>query len=333
MSKTNDKNAKRKDEDAENTIRAEEVKVAAGLIKMELPQCEIVGERISFSDGFLLSYGSLTAHQDLEYESNVPSGTEFHLYSHQVGHGKFLSNDFPTVKYDRPQVTLFRHRENPGGVSKVPAFETVRCFEIQFSLEKLEEWLGGEPPKNLHNLLQDHINRGYSISLPKLNSYFVMQQSIEHNPYIDSLSKLYKEGAAMQMVATYLEHLSEKSPRDWPGVVSSDKRKALHAREILLSNLDKPLELNELARLVGVAPRRLNIIFNEVFGHSVFQMLTREKLERARMDLENGSATIKEAAYQAGYNHTTSFSAAFKKMYGQSPSEVSSYEFKALDDD
>ena len=54
-----------------------------------------------------------------------------------------------------------------------------------------------------------------------------------------------------------------------------------------------------------------------------FQTFVREhKLEKARTMLTQGKSNVSETAYQAGFKSVAHFSDAFKKQFGQSPSNI-----------
>lgn len=103
-------------------------------------------------------------------------------------------------------------------------------------------------------------------------------------------------------------------------------RRDIDALETVREHMDhSPTDnhsLTALARIAGMSTSKLKRKFPELFGVSVFGYLRQVRLERAREALELRRCSIAQAAHFAGYQHASNFSAAFRKHYGISPSEL-----------
>ena len=62
--------------------------------------------------------------------------------------------------------------------------------------------------------------------------------------------------------------------------------------------------------------------FKEVYKRTPYQYITENKMQYARSLLKNGNNRVSDVATMAGYQDVFSFSKAFKKFFGVSPSEV-----------
>ena len=100
---------------------------------------------------------------------------------------------------------------------------------------------------------------------------------------------------------------------------SKDMERIMYIKEILLSNLEKPPSLLELARISGTNKNKLNTDFRQVFGTSVFEFLRASRLEYARELLENKKMNVTEASFEVGYAHQQSFTRAFRNHFGTNP--------------
>ena len=141
-------------------------------------------------------------------------------------------------------------------------------------------------------------------------------------PFGGMTRKLFFESRALELIAHQLHQMSDARPlpstsgqRLHPG----DRKRIELARDILVSNLENPPRLGQLARDAGMSHPKLNHCFRQVYGMTVFAYLRNERLNRAREMLDHG-LNVTETAYAVGYESLSHFSQAFKRQFGASPS-------------
>ncbi|PIE64080.1 MAG: hypothetical protein CSA26_09965 [Desulfobacterales bacterium] len=134
--------------------------------------------------------------------------------------------------------------------------------------------------------------------------------------------KLFLESKAFELMYYQFENLSnpqlcgETTCKMHP----QDKKQTERARDFLLSNLETPPCLQELARSAGMSHPKLNRCFKQMYGMTVFQCLRYERLYKAKTMLEDEGLSVTETAYLVGYDSLSHFSQAYKKQFGISPS-------------
>lgn len=101
-----------------------------------------------------------------------------------------------------------------------------------------------------------------------------------------------------------------------------DQERIVYAREYLISHLDMPPSLTDLARVAGINEYKLKKGFKETFGNTVFGYLAETRLELAKTDLLERKKSVTEIAFELGYSSVQHFSNAFKKKFGVSPGKV-----------
>lgn len=101
-----------------------------------------------------------------------------------------------------------------------------------------------------------------------------------------------------------------------------DKERIIYAREYLISHLDMPPSLSDLARVAGINEYKLKRGFKETFGNTVFGYLSDTRLELAKTDLLEKKKSASEIAFELGYSSVQHFSNAFKKKFGVSPKQL-----------
>lgn len=102
---------------------------------------------------------------------------------------------------------------------------------------------------------------------------------------------------------------------------SADQDLMLRARDILMSQFDRQLTVGYLCAALGINEFKLKQGFGKVFGTSPYRMLTDIRMAKARELLESGMY-VSTVAYKVGFQHLSSFSAAFEKYYGRTPKSL-----------
>ncbi|MBD8387256.1 GyrI-like domain-containing protein [Dysgonomonas sp. BGC7] len=91
-------------------------------------------------------------------------------------------------------------------------------------------------------------------------------------------------------------------------------------------NLDKTIDLSMMADIASFSPYHFHRIFTFITGETPNNFVSRIKLERAAVLLQDRPKTsISEIAFQCGFINISSFSRAFKSFFG-----VSAKEFRQL---
>lgn len=93
--------------------------------------------------------------------------------------------------------------------------------------------------------------------------------------------------------------------------------KDVHA--MILNHLDLPHTLDSLAAQAGVSVSKLQRSFRRTYSISVIAFIRRERLVRAKQQIEVTTMSIKTVARQAGYRSIPAFTAAFSSEFKISP--------------
>lgn len=93
--------------------------------------------------------------------------------------------------------------------------------------------------------------------------------------------------------------------------------------DYILAHLEGPLPtLRELSRMFGTNEYKLKEGFRHFFNTSIYQFYNDERLERCCLLIRETTIPLKQIAYMYGFNSYPSFSKAFKKKYGHSPTDL-----------
>ena len=212
-----------------------------------------------------------------------------------------------TYFFYNPDATLpFELIVPPGG----------RLVSLAITLKKLHELFTHDPLPvlNPENSSKKFYNER-EISSPllvTLSQLFSQQLSA-------NVQRIYYEGKVLEIIGLYF---STKQPNTESCPFLNDQetvRKIKHAKEFLLSNLEAPPTLKELAKQAGLNEYQLKVGFKEIYGNTVYGYLLDHKLDFARVKLDSGRFQVNEVAYQIGYTNPSHFIAAFKKKFGITP--------------
>ena len=93
------------------------------------------------------------------------------------------------------------------------------------------------------------------------------------------------------------------------------------AEQLMQSNLETPLKLDDIARLAGVSRAGLERAFKKHFNVSVMRRYRTIRISTARKMLEKG-ISISETAYLTGFSSPQHFATVFKKETNVAPSRI-----------
>jgi AraC-like DNA-binding protein len=132
------------------------------------------------------------------------------------------------------------------------------------------------------------------------------------------LRTLMMEGVVIQLLALQAAAM-DAGPAPQTALTPREQRKVREARTLLLSDMRDPPSLGALAQRVSLSEKKLNAGFRTQFGATVYEVLRNERLEHARLVLEQGGLSLTDVARRVGYNHASNFISAFTARYGAPP--------------
>jgi AraC-like DNA-binding protein len=185
---------------------------------------------------------------------------------------------------------------------------------------RIARLFGGEVPHALSPLIAPQVNTSRIVPMRGSRLMRNLAASLFAPGLNGPLRALMMEGAVIQMLAVQAASVSNRPVSRASRTLSARERKAVHAaREQLLADMRRPPTLGELAWAAGLTEKRLNAGFRALFGATVFEVLRNERLDHARLALEDGRLALKAIAERVGYNHATNFINAFTARYGAPP--------------
>ncbi|HEY2068401.1 MAG TPA: AraC family transcriptional regulator [Rhizomicrobium sp.] len=105
------------------------------------------------------------------------------------------------------------------------------------------------------------------------------------------------------------------------GLSASDMQRLFSAKRTIAEQFEKKLTLDSIGRACGLNRAKLTRGFKTVFGTSIAEALSEERLLRASVLLQTTNKPVSNIGYEAGYLNNASFTRAFARRFGVCPSE------------
>ena len=105
---------------------------------------------------------------------------------------------------------------------------------------------------------------------------------------------------------------------------SGDRGRIVAAKTMIDEHWNEPLSLERIARQCGINRSKLSRGFRELYGMTVTDALCERRLEQARRALLITDLPVGLIGYKSGYLNNASFTRAFGRRFGVSPSELRS---------
>jgi len=86
-------------------------------------------------------------------------------------------------------------------------------------------------------------------------------------------------------------------------------------------NIESELSLNTVSKIAFFSPFHFHRVFKFVTGETLNEYVTRNRIEKSASDLLHKSITATEIAHKYGFSDNSTYSRAFKKYFGVSPTE------------
>lgn len=171
------------------------------------------------------------------------------------------------------------------------------------------------------------IRKGKAQSLSPQNLVLdaAMQQcisAITHYNGNEENKRLYLHARVLELLWLQQENYQRaQEPRAVFVKTEYDKERVVFARDYLLTHMDAPPTLMQLAAIAGINEFKLKRGFREMFNQTVFAYLAEVRLDMARRALREKKKTVTQIAFELGYASLQHFSMAFKQKFGVSPAK------------
>jgi AraC family transcriptional regulator len=133
--------------------------------------------------------------------------------------------------------------------------------------------------------------------------------------------RLYGESLADSLAVYLVSRYSAGNP---PAVLTPSGLPTYRLRRVMDfigENLGDDLSLDQLATVAGMSPHYFSEMFRHSTGHSPYQYVLLQRIERAKEKLRFRDCSILTAGVEVGFTNPSHFARTFRRIVGTSPSK------------
>lgn len=156
--------------------------------------------------------------------------------------------------------------------------------------------------------------------LPQMH---VIINDMYNTPYQGHLKDLYLEAKAIELFLLQIAQLDRQGCAAQPRLKKHDIECLYEIKRYIELNFDQPMSIATLSRKAGINQMKLKTGFKQLFNSTIFGYLHFLRMQEARKLLVEKNMRVNEVAARIGYKHPHHFTAAFKKQFKITPSQLS----------
>jgi AraC-like DNA-binding protein len=215
-----------------------------------------------------------------------------------------------------PQLPLSAHIAAGARQQGIVAVFKARSFASRFGL------LPEDLPPELRIAVEGDAGMGRIASFPIDHRVAALVGDTLDSRLHGELRTVQLAGRLAELVAYALEamlHQHEARTAALPRRRDLDLARAAQAR--LDRDYRRPPNFADLAREIGTSQNKLKSVFKQAFGLTMADYCLERRVREAQQLLMEATLTIAQVAERVGYEHQSSFTAAFRSQVGMSPRE------------
>lgn len=202
----------------------------------------------------------------------------------------------------------------------IPAKSRVIIITITISPVWLQKNLNNKKNSNFLKLIES--GKPFAIYEEisfNMGQYLEKLKELQHG---DIVSLVHLKSYVLNFLASFISAVENRTASDTISKINhQDVKKLFEIRHILTTEFTSHHEIKTLAANAAMSERKLQSLFKEVFGITIYQYALKVKMEEAKKMIETRKYTISEVGYKIGYSNLSHFTAAFKKHVGINPKQ------------
>lgn len=147
----------------------------------------------------------------------------------------------------------------------------------------------------------------------------LLLKNIVNTTMKDALSHFYVQIKVLELLYLLFRRLSIRENKSCRNINNADAEKLMMIRNEILNDLSSPPVLNELAKMAAMSETKLNQLFRQTFGDSIYNYFQKARMEEAAFLLKQGNRSVSETGYELGFSNLSHFSRLFSKHFGMTP--------------
>lgn len=194
-------------------------------------------------------------------------------------------------------------------------------IESQKCIEKMVvDWVHFKPDSVYFNYLLQFSPCVQLLDMAMFQSYTSLFKLF--NPFFLRRLKESEERIVQLEIQSFLQYaMAQVFKQNNESLIDLDNSilRLLPALEFISNNFTKEISLKEISDVSFLSPNYFHRLFTQTFQVSPLNYIRQMRMEEAIRQLVYTGRTVKEIAFDTGYEDEAYFSRTFSKMYGTSP--------------
>jgi AraC-like DNA-binding protein len=128
---------------------------------------------------------------------------------------------------------------------------------------------------------------------------------------------------AEELICRLLMELDKRGEKQLYPLNDQDIQTIYKLKDNMLTRLDTPPVIAELAVDCGMSPSKLKRLFKQIFGYSLFNYYQQFRMKEAARLLKEEKLPVSATGYRLGFTNLSHFSRVFKEHHGMKPKQYS----------
>ncbi|MBB6270692.1 AraC-like DNA-binding protein [Pedobacter cryoconitis] len=139
----------------------------------------------------------------------------------------------------------------------------------------------------------------------------------------EQLGDFYLKLKAGEMIYLFFVELLKRQNRAGYPLNSSDVEAMYSIRDKVVSDLSVPPNLSELTQISNMSESKLNRLFRQIFGNSVYNYYQALRMKEAAYLIKEEKLSVSETGYRLGFTNLSHFTRVFERHLGLKPKKYS----------
>ncbi|MEN2791353.1 AraC family transcriptional regulator [Sphingomonas oligophenolica] len=172
-------------------------------------------------------------------------------------------------------------------------------------------------PGLVGDLLDGRVSRSVERIVPTLRMRRIAKEMLDESPSA-RFPQMMREAKALELLCAALDQMVDRCGETRP-LKRRDQARIDELCALLRADTGAKLSLSDLCRKLCWNETQMMECFKQVTGLTIANYRHRIIMERAYQRLNTSDASIAMISFEAGYDHPSNFTTAFKRAFGISP--------------